>query len=302
MQNLTLMNNSQSKVVCFGEILWDILPAGTVPGGAPMNVAYHLHQLQEAPVLITRIGNDEKGNDLKNILAEKNIDINLLQVDATTPTGIVYGTANERGDMQYEIVAPSAWDFIEATPEAIDKVRSSSYFICGSLAARHTDSQQALFTFLGAASRNVVDINLRQPFFSEGLIERLLQHAAILKLNEDELELLSGWWDIKGDFKDRISWVQQRFNLDTVIVTRGANGAAVFDEEELYEHPGYKVKVADTVGSGDAFLAGFLHRRLKNDNIYDALNFACKLGAFVASRSGAWPAYSLNEIEQLTDL
>jgi fructokinase len=293
--------NKQSNVVCFGEILWDILPGGTVPGGAPMNVAYHLHQLQESPVLITRIGNDEKGDQLKNILAEKKIDTTLLQTDPGQPTGIVYGTANVNGDMKYEIVAPSAWDYIEATPAAIEIARSSSYFVCGSLAARHTDSQQALFTFLSASNRNVVDINLRQPFFSEMLIGRLLQHAAIAKLNNDELELLSQWWDIKGDLKDRMSWLQRRFDLETVIVTRGAEGAAVFHEEELYEHPGYKVIVADTVGSGDAFLAGFLHRRLQNDGIYDSLNFASRLGAFVASRSGAWPAYTLNEIEQLTD-
>ncbi|MCG2617514.1 carbohydrate kinase [Terrimonas sp. NA20] len=293
------MNNSRSQVVCFGEILWDILPGGTVPGGAPMNVAYHLHQLKESPALITRVGNDEKGEELKKILAEKQIDTSLLQTDLTRPTGIVYGTANERGDMKYEIVAPSAWDFIEATAAAIEKVRASAYFVCGSLAARDVTSQLSLFTFLAAAKTSVVDINLRQPFFGEALIGQLLQHAAIAKLNSDELDLLSRWWAIEGDLKDRMSWLQQRFNLDTVIVTRGAEGAAVFHEDSMYEHPGYKVNVVDTVGSGDAFLAGFLHRRLQKDSISNALNFASRLGAFVASRSGAWPAYTLRDIEQL---
>lgn len=296
------MNDNRSKVVCFGEILWDILPGGAVPGGAPMNVAYHLHQLQETPALITRIGNDEKGEELRKILSEKRIDTSLLQTDTDHPTGIVYGTANENGDMRYEIVAPSAWDFIEAAPAAMEKVRASAYFVCGSLAARDITSRQALFTFLTAGKNNVVDINLRQPFFGEALTGQLLQHAAIAKLNSDELDLLSGWWNIEGDLKDRMSWLQQRFDLDTVIVTRGADGAAVFHEDSLYEHPGYKVEVADTVGSGDAFLAGFLHRRLRQDDISKALNFASKLGAFVASRRGAWPGYTLADLEQLRDL
>ncbi|MET0463654.1 MAG: carbohydrate kinase [Chitinophagaceae bacterium] len=295
------MDNNRSKVVCFGEILWDILPGGTVPGGAPMNVAYHLHQLQESPVLITRVGNDEKGAALRNILSEKQIDASLLQTDINHPTGMVYGIADEKGDMKYEIVAPSAWDFIEADPNAMEKVRASSYFICGSLAARNTASQQTLLTFLTAAKTNVVDINLRQPFFGESLIGQLLQHAAIAKLNTDELDLLSGWWNINGDLRDRMNWLQQRFNLDTVIVTMGADGAAVFHEDSLYEHPGYKVNVADTVGSGDAFLAGFLHRRLQQDSISAALNFASRLGAFVASHRGAWPAYTLGDLELLPD-
>jgi fructokinase len=296
------MNNNRSNVVCFGEILWDILPGGTVPGGAPMNVAYHLHQLQESPALITRVGNDEKGDQLKKILSEKHIDIDLLQSDPGHPTGIVYGTANEKGDMKYEIVSPAAWDFIEAFPGAMEKVRASSYFVCGSLAARDLTSKQTLLTFLTAAKTNVVDINLRQPFFGEALIEQLLQQAAIAKLNNDELDLLSGWWNIEGDLKDRMSWLQQRFDLDTVIVTRGADGAAVFHEDALYEHPGYKVNVADTVGSGDAFLAGFLHRRLQKDDILKALNFASRLGAFVASRRGAWPSYTLSDLQEIRDL
>lgn len=291
-----------SKVVCFGEILWDILPAGTVPGGAPMNVAYHLHQLNESPALVTRVGKDERGDELKSILEGKEVDISLLQTDEQHATGIVYGTADEKGDMKYEIVAPSAWDFIETTADNMTKVAEADYFVCGSLVARQEVSRKTLFALLDNARTKVVDINLRPPFYTAELIEALITRADILKLNNDELELISSWWGLGHGLHGQAEALQRRFNTKTIIITRGSNGAAVWHEGRLYEHPGFKVTVADTVGSGDAFLAGFLHQRLQDKEMNDALAFACGLGAFVASKSGAWPDYTLSDIYALTNL
>jgi|SRR6218665_278743 len=296
------MNDQVSKVVCFGEILWDILPAGTVPGGAPMNVAYHLHQLNESPALITRVGKDVRGEELKSILKNKDVDIRLLQTDERHPTGIVYGTANEKGDMKYEIVAPSAWDFIEASADAVKNVAAADYFVCGSLAARKEVSRATLFALLDKARTKVVDINLRPPFYTPELIGQLIGRADIVKLNNDELELISSWWGFAGGLREQVKALQQRFGTETIVVTRGANGAAVWQADQLYEHPGFSVVVADTVGSGDAFLAGFLHQRRQGKAVNEALTFASAMGAFVASKSGAWPEYRVSEIDALTGL
>jgi fructokinase len=295
------MTTGSSGIVCFGEILWDILPSGTVPGGAPMNVAYHLHQLNESPALITRVGADERGEELKQILRAKQVDISLLQTDPEHATGLVHGIADDKGDMKYDIVAPSAWDFIRAEEAVKAKVASSAYFIFGSLAARATDSRNTLLSLLKLAHIKILDVNLRAPFYDEELIRELISRADLVKLNNDELQLLADWWKIDGGLAEQAAALQRLFNLEMVIVTRGSNGAAVWQKGQLSEHPGFSVKVADTVGSGDAFLAGFLHCIIQQKPVADALNFACGLGALVASRTGAWPEYTLKDIAALTD-
>jgi fructokinase len=116
------------------------------------------------------------------------------------------------------------------------------------------------------------------------------------------LDLITGWWGHKGSLNDNIALLMEKFGNKAVIVTRGANGAAVHYNGILHEHPGFRVKVADTVGSGDAFLAGFFHRLLQGDNAADALIFASALGAFVASQTGAWPEYSVKEVNELINV
>jgi fructokinase len=290
------------KITCFGEILWDILPGGAVPGGAPMNVAYHLHKLGEAPALVTRIGTDERGDQLKAILQQKDIDTRYVQQDATVATGIVHASPDEKGDMKYDIVSPAAWDFIEAPADTIEMVQQTGYFVFGSLITRHKTSRDSLFELLKVAKNKVLDINLRAPFYDQSTIEELLHKADLVKVNNTELDLITGWWGVSHSLEDKIKMIKDKFNLNTVIVTRGAEGAAVHQEGVLYEHPGFRVKVADTVGSGDAFLAGFLHRLLQNDPADKALIFASALGALVASRTGGWPEYAVGEVNELIKL
>src|SRR2546423_1983690 len=104
---------SQHQVVCFGEVLWDIVPSGALPGGAPMNVAYHLKKLGTNPALITKIGLDNYGEKLVNILAASGVTTEYFYVDYERPTGLVYANVNDHHEVIYDIVYPSAWDFIE---------------------------------------------------------------------------------------------------------------------------------------------------------------------------------------------
>jgi fructokinase len=287
------------KIVCFGEILWDILPAGAVPGGAPMNVAYHLRKLGLDPGIVTRVGIDERGKKLIDLLNENGVTTDHIQLDYDTPTGIVNASSNEHGEMQYDIVAPAAWDFIALDDETVTLVKEASHFIFGSLVNRNLTSRNTLFALLETAQQKVLDINLRPPHFDRHLVEDLLSRADIIKMNSAELELITGWFTRYKTMTDRIAIIQDRFQVPRIIVTMGGDGAMVNIEGELYGHPGYVVDVVDTIGSGDSFLAAFLFKLLNNDGPKESLAFASALGALVASKTGGWPAYDIKDIQKL---
>lgn len=287
------------KIVCFGEILWDILPAGAVPGGAPMNVAYHLRKLGLDPGIVTRVGIDERGKKLINLLNENGVTTDHIQLDYDIPTGVVNAAANEQGEMQYDIVAPAAWDFIALDDVTVELVNEASYFIFGSLVNRNPASRNTLFALLETAQQKVLDINLRPPHFNRHLVEDLLSRADIIKMNSAELELITGWFTRYKTMTDRIAIIQDRFQVPRIIVTMGADGAMVKIEGELYGHPGFVVDVADTIGSGDSFLAAFLFKQLNHSGPNESLAFASALGALVASKTGGWPVYEINDIHKL---
>ena len=289
--HMLMTTNNDCKAVCFGEILWDILPDAQLPGGAPMNVAYHLNQLGVPATMISRTGKDELGRKLLDFISSKNVPIQFIQEDEQYDTGTVLATVSEN-HVSYDIIQPVAWDYIEYSIALQRLVSATPYFIFGSLVARNETSRQTLFELLESATHKVLDINLRKPHYEKSTLDYLLQHADILKLNEDELEILSGWYGFSGTDEDRIKSFRDRFHLHTVITTRGDKGAIVWQDGVFCKHKGYKVKVADTIGSGDAFLAGFLSKTINGAGLEEATAFACGMGAFIATHHGACPVYT----------
>jgi fructokinase len=287
------------QVVCFGEVLWDILPSGPLPGGAPMNVSYHLVKLGCIPALITKIGHDENGKNLVNILSANGITTEYVDVDYEHATGVVYAKLNHDLEVTYDFLTPCAWDFIEWKDEFVPILESSEFFVYGSLSSRNRTSRDTLSQLLEIARTKVLDINLRPPHFKRALVEHLLGHADILKMNLTELELITGWFSSFQSMTDRIRVVQDRFQIQIVIVTMGENGAVVFDKGKEFKHPGFKVIVSDTIGSGDAFLAGFLSMMQQQQSVQSALNYASAVGAFVATQQGGCPTYDLTSIDSL---
>ncbi|MBZ4189950.1 carbohydrate kinase family protein [Niabella beijingensis] len=290
------MTEQSYTAICFGEILWDVLPDGAQPGGAPMNVAYHLNQLGITAGVVSKKGNDEEGERLIRFLEEHRVDTSLIQTDNTHPTGKVLATPGKNYEMQYDIVFPVAWDFIDVAEGVPQQVAASGLFVFGSLAARNEHSRKTLFTLLSRATTKIMDINLRPPHFTQDVVEALLNEATMLKLNENELELLSGWYTFTGTMQEQAAALGKRFSLPDIIITKGADGAAYYTNGAFYEHPGFKVDVVDTVGSGDAFLAGFLSRLLKGSTPETALDFACRLGSFIATQKGACPDYDVTAL------
>ncbi|WP_153800465.1 carbohydrate kinase family protein [Foetidibacter luteolus] len=292
-------NEHQHPVVCFGETLWDILPAGKMPGGAPMNVAYHLNKLGKNPAIISRIGLDDLGKELVQAFENRGMNTDYFQADDEKSTGKVYAEIRENNEVHYDIVKPVAWDFIAWDDSFTSLLSGARYFVFGSLATRCKQSRQTLLQCLDEAPVKVLDINLRPPHYNKKIVEELLKRADILKMNLAELHLITGWFSNYKNDEERISLLAERFALDTLLVTKGGDGAVLLYNGSFYNHPGYKVEVVDTVGSGDAFLAGFLSSVIDGALPDDALDFASRMGAYVASCRGGCPEYSLSNLSQV---
>jgi fructokinase len=286
------------RVICFGEVLWDLLPSGPVAGGAPMNVAFQLNQLGVPAGMISRVGNDTLGKELTELLQEKKVPLQLLQIDAQKPTGTVKVTLDDSGHPSYEIVADVAWDHISNNAELLAAVSEADLFVFGSLVARHNTSHDTLFACLDAAKKRVFDINLRAPFYSKELVHSLLQRSDIVKMNDQELDVLSEWFGLDGGQNAQMQLIRSLYGMEVLAVTRGANGAVVLDKNGFHSHVGYTVKVQDTIGSGDAFFAGYLAQMLDNQVPAACLDFGCKMGAFVATKKGGTPNLTKQEVQE----
>jgi len=291
------MNNHE--VVCFGEVLWDVLPTGAVPGGAPMNVAYHLHKLRKNPALITKVGIDDKGRQLINIFSAHGVCTDFFQLDYEYETGKVFAKPNEHNEVVYDIVMPVAWDFIAWEDVFAELLDSAKFFVFGSLAARNKDSKNTLLRLLEIAKNKVLDINLRAPHYNRRIVEELLQKADFVKMNLAELELITGWFSKYTSIEDRMKLVREKFKISNMVITMGAEGALLYMNGDVISHKGFKVDVTDTVGSGDAFLAGLLSKLLDGATNEQALEFASGLGAFIATQKGACPDYELEDVSNL---
>ena len=246
------------SIVCFGEVLWDVLPSGKVAGGAPMNVAYQSKSLGCEVQMISAIGNDDLGKELIAFLNKKGIPTNLIQTNYTFPTSTVQVTLNEKGSASYEIVKPVAWDFIYPDEVRIAAIEHADILLFGSLICREEYSRKTLFELIDKAQKTVFDVNLRAPFYSQPLLESLLEKADVVKVNDEELDIITGWYGLEKDIAGQMEFVREKFKIETLVMTKGKHGAFCLHNNELTTQKSFPVEVQDTVGAGDAFLAAFI--------------------------------------------
>jgi fructokinase len=285
----------KNKILCFGEMLWDIFPDGAVPGGAPMNVAIGLKKLGSDVFILSSCGKDELGENLLEYLHENDLSIEYVQ-QSNYPTGAVNVHLSEKKDATYEIVFPAAWDYIHK-PESMPEF---DILVYGSLSCRNNTSFETLSSLLERGAFKVFDVNFRAPFVDQTIIEQLLIKSDLVKMNHEELFQISAWNGLESeDLELAADLVFKHYSLNMLCVTRGSEGAFLKTaNEELYQS-GFPVKIQDTVGAGDSFLAGFIHNFSRNKPLKEALEFACLLGAWVASRKGANPPFILENIKNL---
>lgn len=284
------------KVIVFGEMLWDCLPSGPVPGGAPMNVALNLHQLGLDSKLISAVGKDSDGDKLLEFLSTFGFQTDLIQTMEDHETSKVLVDDSDLENIKYEIVSPVAWDFIKWNKNLEEEVLKSDAFVFGTLGVRNSESLNTLLKLLHHDTIRFFDANLRSPYYDFEIIETLLGFADILKINEDELEIFADYFDLEPKIESVCHYLDRHYPMDLICITKGSKGALIYKKGEILEHPGYKVEVVDSIGAGDAFLSGFIKCYLENKPLDQTLDFACKMGAFVASKKGGTPRYQLTDI------
>ncbi len=293
------MNGENKKVVCFGEVLWDMLPTGKKPGGAPMNVAYHLNRLGIHSTIISRVGDDEDGADLNGFLAHIGISTSFVQTDNQYQTSKVLASIGDDNEVKYDIVAPVAWDFIAYEDRFSTLLEEADVLVYGSLVARNETSRNTLLKLLEKAKYRLFDVNLRAPHYTPAIIDQLLRKADAIKLNIHELAEVSGWLGNRsGNEYTGIGLLQDQYGLQEIIVTKGAQGASYYTPLSRHDYPAVPVQVKDTVGSGDSFLAAFLTQKLRGETSENMLAFATALGAYVTTQSGACPPYSRTDLNR----
>lgn len=284
----------KSTIICFGEVLWDVFPEGSKIGGAPLNVAYHLNKLGLNSLIISRVGEDDNGQKLLNQIDSWGISTANCQVDKRHPTSRVLAKVAADGDTTYEILAPVAWDFIAWNPEVAELVLGADALVFGSLAARMPTTRETLLRLIKTAKYKVFDVNLRAPHYSKEGIFELLAHVDLLKINHEELEILVHWLDPQvREERRQIDLLFQKFPVSEILVSKGAEGATHYTEGSTLDCPAYSIEVINTVGSGDAFLAGFLSQKwgARGSKVEDQLQKAALMGAFVATKDRACPDY-----------
>ena len=290
------MKPTAATAICYGEILWDVLPDGPQPGGAPLNVAYHLNKMGVKTSLISRIGDDINGRKLVQLMDLWGINKSLIQTDEEHQTSQVLARMGNGNEVTYEIVYPVAWDFISTAEGLTGESNKSEYFVYGSLASRNNISRDTLVSLLDTPATKVFDINLRPPFINRSLLEVLLRKADIVKFNEAELDIVQVMF--KGSYAaegDKIKFIQEHFGIPEIIVTKGEFGASYYKGAAGYHIWGSEIKVADTIGSGDSFLAAFIANHRKDIHPKEILKNAVAMGGFIATKKGGCPQYTLSE-------
>ena len=280
------------NVLALGEILWDLLPSGAQPGGAPANFAYHAQALGAQAGVVTRVGNDRLGRDLQDHLAAMNLPLDLVQVDETVPTGTVTVELTGDGIPHFTIHEQVAWDQLQPTEAACLAARSADAICFGSLAQRGPVSRAAIQQLLRLTADRclrIFDINLRQHYYSREVIEQSLELANVLKLNETELPVLESMMGLTGSAEAQLAMLADRYGLEVIALTRGAAGSLLYQQGRISECQSRPVQVKDTVGAGDSFTAALVMGLLQGMDLDVVHRAASEVARYVCSCEGATP-------------
>jgi fructokinase len=299
-----------TEFYAFGEILWDCLPSGRHAGGAPFNVASHLAQLGVSVSLLSAVGQDSLGDEILEVAQHKGVNVQFVgRARIGLPTGAVMATVDAMGNATYELVQPVAWDEIIVSAEAVEAVAKADALIFGSLASRSPYNLEQLDRLLALKGPlKFFDVNLRPPFADPKRIVELAARADVIKLNHDEVGQIASWLrtgeatpNPPGNadaVAEACAALSEATKTPRICVTMGAAGAALWDRSTLVCVPAPKVVVKDTVGAGDAFMAGVMVGLTRGADTRTVLETACRLGAIVASHDGATPLLPQEMIQE----
>lgn len=288
------------KIAAFGELLWDILPSGKVLGGAPANFIYRINSFGDNGTLLSKVGNDKAGREAREAIMKLGLSNENIQTDYEFPTGSVKVKIDENGIPDFNIITDVAYDHIEINAEMIDAFSQADCVCFGTLVQRYGISKNTLRELVHESPDVVkfLDINLRKKCYTAASVEESLRMTNILKTNDEELLITKELLNLKSEnLKDLAREAIEIFNLEIILCTLGSNGAFCLTSDDIFHYdPGYQINLGDTVGSGDAFSAGFVHYYMNGKEIEDALRFGNAAGALVATTIGATSPISKDQI------
>lgn len=273
-------------------------------GGAPANFAYMTRLLGDEGIVASRVGGDALGRAAGRRLERLGVRAAHVQVDPAHPTGTVNVAVDPAGQPTFEIAESVAWDFFEWTPQWRDLAQRADAVCFGSLAQRCPQSRATIRQFLTAlrpGTTRVFDVNLRQTFYNGETLSESAKLADIMKVNNEELPIVAKLLHIPFIYDElrAANWLRDILGLKLVCITRGAKGSLLVSAQEISEHLGYRIHVADTVGAGDAFTAALVYHYLRHASVTTLNEAANRMGAWVASQTGATPARDEFHLEKV---
>jgi fructokinase len=290
-----------NPIVGIGELLWDVFPDGRkVAGGAPFNFAFHCRQLGHDAVIVSRVGDDELGRELRAEVRRLGLSDEFIQTDYEHPTGTVRVTVDEQGQPAYAITEDVAWDYIREEPRHNVLAEFAVAACFGTLAQRADVSADGIRAFLSSMGTKlrVFDVNLRPTRYRPAGVRSHGNRASWVKVNEDEFEQLVRATREGGPHQS--FWIAANLLNKVVIVTRGPAGCEVYAEYphgHRFTESGVPVRVVDTVGAGDAFTAAMVCLHLEGRPLRDCARFANHYAARVCEHRGATPTIDRAEVE-----
>lgn len=290
-------------VAGIGELLWDELPGGRALGGAPGNFAWHAHGLGLEGLVISRVGEDEDGVDVLDRLAELGLSRDLVETDASHPTGRSTVAVDASGVPTFVVRENAAWDFISARAEIERAAAIVGAVNFGTLGQRSPVSRRTIRAFVSGTRPDAIrlfDLNLRPPHYTRQVIEESLGLATAVKLNDAELSIVSDMFAFAGDEGERARRLADAFDLDLVALTLGEKGSVLCTRERRSVHSGYRTRIVDTVGAGDAFAAALVAGMLAGFDLDRINDHANRVASFVCSRPGATPVLPGDLREEIT--
>jgi fructokinase len=301
----TELTTQPALMVGLGEILWDLLPSGKQLGGAPANFAYMANVLGDEGIVASRTGKDDLGHEARETMETLDLNPSFIQLDNEHSTGVVKVLIDGAGQPEFTIAGDVSWDHLEWTT-AWEGLATRADAICfGTLAQRSRVSRATVHRFLQASRKNtlkIYDVNLRESFYSKEIIVDSLRLSSMAKLNADELTKVCDLLNIHGQSEqEKSKRLLINFDLELVCITRGATGSLLVSHDQTVEHNGFRVKVADAVGAGDAFTACLAHYYIRRRSLHTISELANGFASWVATEIGATPKIPSRGLQEVLD-
>ena len=314
-----------NPIVGIGELLWDIYPDGRkVAGGAPFNFAFHCHRLGHPAAIVSRVGDDDLGRELRAEVRRLGLSDEFIQTDPDHPTGTVNVTLDAAGVPTYTIAENMAWDHIAWADSLARLATAGTAAVChGTLALRSPATKRTLKRLITESVRPkpepsvlyVLDVNLRHPRPNPAEYHEALCGAEWVKVNGEEFAEIAAAYELppselpqfqfQHSSHDGTVWLVTDGPRGVRIVTRGPHPSNPYPFATLglshgdeFTEPAAPARAIDTVGAGDSFTAAMVCLHLEGRSLRECARFASHYAARVCEYPGATPLIDRTEVER----